>query len=191
MVDIVFDWDYHHRKAIKTASCYHWRMYKKLRNFVTRETKASKSLYYINLIEESKGSTEKIWKAVNDASARKSKISSPNCIISDEVCYTNDKSIAEMLNKYFVSIGQALAEKFMGVSASDPRNCMPITTTCFNLQELEETMVVKQIQSLKNKKSTGLDKINNKLLKDAAVIIAPSLTKLFNLSICSHKFPEL
>ena len=28
-------------------------------------------------------------------------------------------------------------------------------------------------------------------LKDAAVIIAPSLTKLFNLSICSHKFPEL
>ena len=129
LVEAMRDRDYHHRKAIKTASCYHWRMYKKLRNFVTRETKASKSLYYINLIEESKGSTEKIWKAVNDASARKSKISSPNCIISDEVCYTNNKSIAGKLNKYFVSIGQALAEKFMGVSASDQRNCMPITTT--------------------------------------------------------------
>ena len=46
-------------------------------------------------------------------------------------------------------LGQALAEKFMRVRASDPRNCMHITTTCFNLQENEESMVVKQIQSLK------------------------------------------
>ena len=40
-------------------------------------------------------------------------------------------------------------------------------------------------------KSIGLDKISNKLFKDAVTIISPSLTKLFNLSIRSDKFPEL
>ena len=36
-----------------------------------------------------------------------------------------------------------------------------------------------------------MDKISNKLLKDSVTIISPSLTKLFNLSIRSHKFPVL
>ena len=184
------DNDYHHRKAMKTGSCYHWKMYKKLRNFLTRETKASKSLYYNNLSKESKGNTQKMWKVVNETSSRSYKSSSPNCIISGEVYYTDNKSIAEILNKYFVSVGQVPADKFM-MATSDLRTGKSITTTCINFQEVEEAVVVKQIQSLRANKSIGLDKISNKLLKDAVTIISPSLTKLFNLSIRSHKFPEL
>ena len=105
LTEAMRDRDYHNGKAMKTGSCYHWKMYKKLRNFVTRETKASKSLYYNNLIKESKGNTQKIWEAVNEASSRSSKSLSPNCIISDEVYYTDNKSTAEILNKYFVSVG--------------------------------------------------------------------------------------
>ena len=33
------DGDYHHRKAIKSNSNYHWNMYRKLRNLVNREVK--------------------------------------------------------------------------------------------------------------------------------------------------------
>ena len=36
-------------------STYHWGTYRKLRNFVNREIKSSKSNYYCNLIEEGKG----------------------------------------------------------------------------------------------------------------------------------------
>ena len=46
--------DYHHRKARKSGSAYHWHMFRKLRNFVNKEIKVSKSKYYTNLIEESK-----------------------------------------------------------------------------------------------------------------------------------------
>ena len=90
------------------------------------------SLYYNNLIKESKGNTQRIWKAMNEASSRSSKSSSPNCIISDEVYYTDNKSIAEILNKCFVSVGQVLADKFM-MATSDLRSGKFVTTTCFNL----------------------------------------------------------
>ena len=40
------------------------------RNFVNREIKSSKSNYYCNLIEESKGDSSMVWKAVNEASSR-------------------------------------------------------------------------------------------------------------------------
>jgi len=39
-------------------------------NFVNREIKSSKSNYYCNLIEEGKGDSSLVWKAVNEASSR-------------------------------------------------------------------------------------------------------------------------
>ena len=49
------DRNYYIRKAQKSNSTYHWGMYIKLRNFANLESKSSKSNYYCNLIEESKG----------------------------------------------------------------------------------------------------------------------------------------
>ena len=41
-------------------------MFCKLRNVVRGNIKISKSTYYVNLINESKGNSSKLWKAVND-----------------------------------------------------------------------------------------------------------------------------
>ena len=46
------DRDYHHRKATKTNSSAHWKMYRKLKNCVTHEIKFAKSKHYCNLIEQ-------------------------------------------------------------------------------------------------------------------------------------------
>ena len=40
------DRDYHHRKAVKSNSSYHWEMYRKLRNSV------NKSKYYLTIMNE-------------------------------------------------------------------------------------------------------------------------------------------
>lgn len=106
------DRNYHLRKAQKSNSTYHWGMYRKLRNFVNREIKSSKSNYYCNLIEEGKGDSSLVWKAVNEASSRNVSSSIPQCIISSGVQYTDPKSIATALNEYFASVGRLLAEKF-------------------------------------------------------------------------------
>jgi hypothetical protein len=116
------DRDFHHRKAIRTGSSYHWQRYRKLRNFVNGDIKRSKSNYYIHLIEDSKGDSSKIWKAVNKATSRKQdQTSTPNCIISDKVNYLEPKSIASVLNNHFASIGQLLGNKIS--SACDACLC--------------------------------------------------------------------
>ena len=58
------DRDYHHKKARKSNSKYHWGMYRKLRNLANREDKRLKSEYFCNLINDSKGDSAKMWKSL-------------------------------------------------------------------------------------------------------------------------------
>ena len=46
------------------------------------------------------------------------------------------------------------------------------------------------LRSIDEKKSVGLDKIPNKLLKIAANVVAPSLTAIFTASVCTGIFPQ-
>ena len=59
--DLMRDRDYQHRKARGLKSGYHWNMFCKLRNAVPGNIKTSKSTYYVNLINESKGNSSFIW----------------------------------------------------------------------------------------------------------------------------------
>ena len=121
--------DYHHRKAIKSGSSYHWKMYRKLRNF---EIRKSKSNYYIDLIENSKGEIRKLWNAVNEVSCCKNETIIPNCIISDGVQYMKKQSIASILNKHFASIGKFLANKLPKLpftAVASTFNCMDKSNT--------------------------------------------------------------
>ena len=79
---------------------------------MNREIKSSKSNYYCNLIEESKGDSSMVWKAENEASSRNVSSSISQYIIASGVQYNDPKSIATALNDYFVSVGRLLAEKF-------------------------------------------------------------------------------
>ena len=48
------DRDFHHAKAIKTNSKYHWDMFKKMKNFVNKEVKNCKAEYHSDLITKNK-----------------------------------------------------------------------------------------------------------------------------------------
>ena len=61
----------------------------------------------------------------------------------------------------------------------------------FKFKEIEVLSVQKQLSALKINKSTVLDRISARLLKDAAVIIAPTLTDIFNQSLKSSTFPKI
>ena len=62
-------------------------MYKKLKNQVTRDVKSAKSEYYCDLIEEARGDSNTIWKAVNEAAGRGAKYSSPQCTVLYQVVF--------------------------------------------------------------------------------------------------------
>ena len=188
------DRNYHLRKAQKSNSTYHWGMYRKLRNFVNREIKSSKSNYYCNLIEESKGDSSMVWKAVNEASSRNVSSSIPQYIISSGVQCNDPKSIAKALDNYFASVGSLLAEKFsQSLNYVNPAklNVAEPATVSFELKTVSHSFVLQQICALKRNKAIGLDRISARLLKCASRTITPSITKLLNLSVATNEFPNI
>lgn len=115
---------------------------------------------------------------------------SVQCIISDGVQHVTPKAIASSLNKFFASIGKTLADKITSIGFSQPTAHSPLFTK-FELKELNEQTVLKQLQSLKVNKAIGLDKISARLLKSGAHVLATSITNLLNRSICTRGFPDL
>ena len=183
------DRDFHDCKAVKTNSVFHWACYRKLRNRVNHGVKAAKSRYYRDLILEAKGDSGKIWQAVNEVSSRKTKSSTPQCIVADGVEHTTPASIASVLNCFFASIGRSLANKISAAAMFPVRSAAKLQS--FSLYEVDEETVVKYLLSLKTNKAIGLDNISARLLKCGTRVICPSITKLLNLSIRTGNFPEI
>ena len=53
--EVMRDRDYHHRKAIRSNSSFHWAQYRRLKNLANRDIKSAKSNYYCEVIKEAKG----------------------------------------------------------------------------------------------------------------------------------------
>ena len=89
---------------------------------------------------------------------------------------SNDK--AETLNNCFFScINKCLPP------LSDEDILLPTSPTCSESILIAEECVATALLKLDISKSTGSDGISARMLKHTALNIAPSLTKLFNLSI--------
>ena len=137
---------------------------------MNREIKSAKSRYYCDLISETKGDLNKLWKAVN----------------ADGAHHTNPWSIYSALNSHFVSIGRILPEKISCIA----RASLPVNdhSRLFQSQEISESVAHKQLPALKANKAIGLDNVHARLLKCSAQSITYSITKLINLSLRTGKF---
>ena len=60
----------------------------------------------------------------------------------------------------------------------------------FSIPFVTETFILKQLQSLKTDKATGLDGLSAKYLKLSAQVISKPLTAILNLSIQSSSYPN-
>ena len=187
------DRDYYHRRAVKTKGAEDWNEYKKLNSFVKCEMKRRKAEYYKELIYQNKAKPDKLWKCINEVTGRNNK-STPTCIVSDGVCYTDAQSISEKLNTYFCTIGNILVVKLKSVYSTISTITVPSDDICnteqFNFVPIPAEYVEKQLSCLQKNKAIGSDRISARLLKDASSVIATSLAKLFNRSLTLASFPS-
>ena len=87
-----------------------WKEYRKLRNEVTAELRRAKSTYFAELANCQKINTRKYWKILNQASGKESNTKAIRAIKSDTcTLVTNDREIANILNKHFATTGEKLA----------------------------------------------------------------------------------
>ena len=94
---------------------------------------------------------------------------------------------AKRSQKFVMTVGERLAGQ-IPCSDNSPSAHMPKTNSVFQLRPVTEGKVLKLLQTLINRKATGLHNIPNRVLKEIADIVGPSLTFIFNCSIMSRAF---
>ena len=190
----VRDWPKKH--AIKHNSSAHWELYKKLCNKVNSELRSQKSNYFIGKIKERSQSNDMkgSWSLINCLLGRNKKMTNVTELIVDDVSIFDDRSIAESMNEYFISIDTKLADEIDSNSdyqnddltyANEFLESDSSSTNLFHFRTISVTSVALRLSKLLASKSTGMDTIPAKVLKITANIIAPSLTYIFNISLQS------
>ena len=105
------------------------------------------------------------------------------------------KAVASKFNKFFATIGCRIAGKLRSVSRDAWKKYESVIQAdgenLCKLQCVSSEVVSKILHSLKVKEAAGLDKIPARLLRDAEVELAPSITYLINKSITDGTVPAL
>ena len=174
--------DFHHKRAGKLNSTEEWVKYKELRNKTTRLIRNGKQDYYSNVIEENKKDSSKLWKTLKSVIATKPKISTIESLETNSGVIQEPKKISQSFAKYFSTAIAKLRQHMPSVLPA-PRSPANRSSYNFKLSQVSETFVAKELKKLKSNKSTGLQNIPARRLKDGAGALATPLALLMNRSL--------
>ena len=182
--------DYLKKKAVKLNSPPFHSAYKKCRNEVTRQIKNAKTEFFTTNLQNSKNSKES-WEFINKLLNKNQKTTTTNNIKVGEKNITDNESISNAFNNFFIEIGPTckLASN-IPPSDVDPTEFVRPSDMEFNFIPITKPVLATAINQLNISKASGLDNISNKLIKAAGNTIHDSLLHLFNLVLVTGIFPE-
>ena len=152
----------------------------------------AKRLHYALLFDEFKSDARKTWDTIRQIiDNNRNKFEFPKCFHINRLRVTNNKDIANKFNEFFVNIGSKLAN-----SIKSNMNDIPYTSylknktsSTFIFSEITEEIVMRTINELSAKRSTGHDSISTELLKRIKAFIAKPLCLIVNQSLNTGIFP--
>ena len=118
--------------------------------------------------------------------------------IENEKCFDN-KKVANHMNGFSLTIASTLQSQINNVRKiydtssqifKDFYASRGIVPKSFNISRVSEDFVHKELNKLNINKSTGIDGIKSKFLKDGADVIKSSVTHIVNLSIETGVVPD-
>ncbi|XP_072028067.1 uncharacterized protein [Amphiura filiformis] len=177
----------------------HYDKYRKLRNKVINDIRNAKRQYMIDKIDENKDNPKQLWKHLKDLGYQSKSKESTNIVLDvDGIKCHDKKDVADHFNNFFTQIASNLVSKLpkqesfsYDVESEKFKNqYKDIVPDSFELQEVSEKFVLNEIQSLDINKSTGLDGIPARFIKDAAEVIKGPITYIVNFSLRSGIVPN-
>ena len=182
------------KKTLKDPTDAKWKSFKMYRNKLTHTIEASKQIYYKNQIQNNKNQTKKLWEVMNNiVNLKNKKQKNPINISTDSsTLVTDPNKVANLLNKYFSSIGKNLSKalrKIPNLNINPSSDIKSVTDSIF-LRPISKIEVLNYIKQLNPKKSVKSNCPPIKFLKLSAEIIAPTLSSLLNKCMEEGVFPN-
>ena len=184
----------------KSGDSSTYKEYCTVRNRVQREIKLAKSSYFSEQIEENQNDPKRLWRQLKNLGYSHKQKDSASVVlkIDGEMCF-EAKSIADHFNIFFTTVAQKLVEKL-----PTPTNMYSTLSSVFTnfysykipmgdslvLQTVSESFVHTELLKLNTSKSTGLDEIPSKFIKEGADIVQFPITHIINLSILTNTVPR-
>ena len=174
--------------------------FKKLRNEIQREVKIAKSSFMEKELEQNINKPKKLWQNLQSLGYSNKTRSRTNIVlrISDKLCY-DTLEICNHINDFFTNIASNLVKKLPTASGIYSTNSKKfkdfysnkgITPGSYKLNEVSQDVIQSELKSLNPKKSTGLDGIGPRFLRDGANQLTPVSTHIINLSISTNLVPD-
>ena len=174
--------------------------YNKLRNEVNRLIKKTKANYFHEKVEEHKDNPKLLWKQFKTLGySNKNKEKTQIVLeIDNDKCF-DSKKVANHMNNFYLTIASTLQNQIINVQNifdtstnifKDYYRNKGIMPKSFTISEVSEDFVYKELCKLDPNKSTGIDGIKSKFLKDGANVIKSVITHIINLSIKTNTVPD-
>ena len=164
-------------------------MYKTYRNCLTRVKEASKRMYCDKRMENGSKNSKLIWQTINEILMNKPSKSLNLTSIKDQsdTLHTDTQEISDVLNHHFTHIGATMQAK---IPKQDYPKLPSQVSSSIYLKPFKVTDVFNHIKNVNIKKSVRPEDVPLKFIKLAADIIAPVITKIFNVCIDQNIFPD-
>lgn len=177
------------------------RFVKKLSKSVKSFAKTVKTSYYKKKFGSIGKNSKLAWQVIDDVLGRNKKKlgvtqiqhSQSSCLISDAELISNE------FNKFFITVSSKIVSE---LGNDDSEFNLPESNrytlgssynycaSCF-FEPINSLEIFKEIQKLKNKHSSGIDGIDNVVVKNCAWFLVDVLSYLFNLSLNGGVFPDV
>ena len=168
------------RRAKQSNSPTLWESYRILRKQIKTATKRKYHDFLMNIQSDLKDNPKKFW-SFYGAKTKSSRI-------PKVVCFGNQKAStpvakANLFNRFFASV-------FQKSNLHMATNTHTATDNELHLIQASVEEVTKSLRAIDPSKACGPDQIPGRLLKECASEIAPSLTRLINLSLRVGRVPQ-
>ena len=164
------------------------RAYLEYKRILQTALRRAEKNHYDELFLKYKSNLRKTWRLIK-AVINKSK-SQTQCysliVNGQESC--DPRTVAEAFNTFFTNIGPSLAST-IPTTNRNPLSYFPAYAHSLFVAPTTELEISNLIKSLKNT-AAGSDGIPSHILKDVLPIIAPTITRIFNLSLSQGVFPH-
>ena len=136
------------------------------RNMLRESIKRAKQTYYNTTFDRFKHDIKRTWAVIDETLHRKKRESPSHIFLRNGKSLKDSQEIVNAFNEYFISIGPSLANNINGNNHYSKYLKYP-TVSRLKLESIDESKTRKLIEHLKNKTSTGIDRISNKLIEIA------------------------
>lgn len=155
--------------------------FKSLRSSIKTQISRAYKKYLADIQSNFINDPKSFWKYVNN---KKCKSRIPGKMYCGDIICDSPNSIVNGFAQFFSSVFTK-----NNIQTNINGHKYDISNTCLNISTINESDVAKSIKKLKNKFTSGPDKIPSFLVRDCVVLATP-LSIIFNLALKTNTFPS-